>query len=1191
MNVGQGLRALLGASLAACLGMGCAEEKATKAAPESAPREHSAALVGTPFQVRDLLAGTGPDVFVFEEPTMFAALGNTVLFGASDKVHGQELWRTDGTAGGTSMVVDLLPGYAGSAPSHSLVMNGRLYFLAASTGAYLNGLWSSDGTAQGTVLVKSLRAQGSFLTQRNGVLYIGTTDSESPSSGFSLWKSDGTPEGTVLLRREHASSGTVGWHPHAWLGDTLLFAATDDTRGMALWKSDGTPAGTTRVMQNPPPFHSLHTGGLTECGGKVLFWAAREFGRNSLWRTDGTDSGTVLLKDIDTADPSSPGAQFPPQLFCFGGTFYFSAWDAEAGRELWKSDGTTDGTVRMADLAPGTEGSFPGTYTPHGGAFYFWAWDASAGHELWKSDGTPQGTSRVADLAPGIEWASDDVETLTMISSPVGLFFMANDGVTGVELWKTDGTSQGTVRLSNHTPTDFDFTGLRGVWSQGALHFWGDDDELWRSDGTTQGTQRVSKLANYTLGGLGFDTRGGGLDLEGTLFFSANDGEGERLWRTDGTSGGTVAVGGSTSFWSPRYLTRFGRKLLMGAATDAATGERFLWSLDASAQAPQQLGPMDFGINDDRPVVTAGALAFFTNYSFEGDSLWRTDGTPGGTLRLRQVSLPSPGWRPRLLTALGSRVFFTGSTDWRHEELWTSDGTVNGTVRVTGLDAPDKSVTFDHLIAMNGRLYFWATTETQGRALWTSDGTAAGTRLLGSVPSKSWKKTGPTNTAILGSTLFFTAEPQNGPPELWKSDGGAPMKVRAFGTNEKVLPPVQLTSFGNTLVFWADDGASGYQPWRSDGTAAGTVRVKELRKGGGTSASIPGPFTRLGATGPLVFSASDGLSGQELWRTNGTPEGTVRVADIAPGVASSAPRWFVTSGQRLYFPAWTATSGVELWAATWTAEDAEPPQVTCPAAQVVEAVNGQGAPVSYPPATATDPGETPMVAYSHASGGTFALGATEVRVTATDSGGNVATCAFTVTVRDTTPPALECPPAQSATATSAAGVAVEWPEAMASDTVSAAVTVAYAPARGSVFSVGTTEVQATATDTSGNSRSCTFEVRVQAASRVDGGTPDGGSTVPDGGSTVPDAGSQGADAGSQGPDAGSPGTSPPPPPLDSSGCGCQQSGGAGTGLLGLALLALLANRRVGGAGRPADRLHEPGGGEGLSPPPTSRGAD
>ncbi|MFP2932174.1 ELWxxDGT repeat protein [Pyxidicoccus sp. 3LG] len=1141
MNLGHGLRTLLGATLIASLGAGCTEQKAPSAPPPESsgnpPRQASAGLVGTPYLVRDLRTGSEHDNF-FEGPSFFVALGNTVLVSASDKVHGRELWRTDGTAAGTSLVLDLLPGTRGSDPSHAVVMNGRVYFLAGATGeTYYTGLWRTDGTSEGTVLVKSLRAQGTFLKERNGVLYIGTGDPTGYTSGFGLWRSDGTPDGTTPLRVESVETGTIGAHSAEWLGDTLLFSAPGAAQGMALWTTDGTREG-TRLLKDPHPgFDHLMIGGLTACNGRVLF-LVENFGRPySLWRTDGTEEGTVEVMELPTSAPSGSGSQSRPPLTCMGDDVYFAAWDAQAGLELWKSDGTAAGTARVADLNPGTAGSAPKGFAVHDGSLYFAATDAAAGTELWKSDGTAQGTMPVLDVAPGADSALDEADPVTLISSPAGLFFMAREATHGVQLWKTDGTPQGTSRLSDNTSTHHGFRELKGIWAQGALHFWSRDDELWRSTGTASGTGKVTALAQHVLGSFA-SWREMGVGLEGTLFFSATGEEGiERLWRSNGTSAGTTPVGGATALYSPAFPILLNGRLLV-VATETSGG-RFLWSVDTTGQAPVKLASANLwqdGVSTRWPVAAGGQVFFISGDIAGGDTLWKTDGTVAGSRALKDFSPGQFGERhPWLLTAVGSRVFFVVGSGFNHEELWTSDGTEEGTVRVAALADSSEQVAIDHMVAMNGRLYFWAFIGARGRELWTSDGTQEGTRALGAVASPFWRTVGPASSAVVGGTLFFSISHEGAPPELWKSDGESVVKLRTFGTHETVFPPVQLTPFGSTLVFWADDGVSGYQPWRSDGTEEGTVKVKDVRAGGATAMGSTGArFTRLGEDGPLLFSASDGLTGLELWQTDGTDEGTVRVADIAPGVASSAPRWMAVAGPRVFFPAWHPASGLELWAMPLTGGDIDPPSLSCPAAQVVEAVNGQGAPVSYPPATVTDADASPTVEYSHATGSTFALGGTEVRVTATDDAGNEATCAFTVTVRDTVAPTLACPPSQSVVAETAAGVAVTWPEVQASDAVSTP-TVSSVPARGSVFTPGMTDVSVTATDAAGNSRSCMFAVRVEVAG-ADGGTPDGGSSGPDAGPT-------------------------PPPSEDSSGCGCTQSGGAGMWLAGLALLGLLSARR------------------------------
>ncbi|NPC81602.1 hypothetical protein HPC49_25695, partial [Pyxidicoccus fallax] len=488
MNVGQGLRALPGAILAVYLGMGCTGEKAAPAAASThATGERTAPLEGSPFKVREINPESRPSSF-FAPPTVFLELGDTVLFGASDKVHGTELWRTDGTAAGTSMVLDLLPGPTGSDPSHAVVMNGQAYFLAASTDSWQSGLWRTDGTSQGTVMVKSLQGLGSFLHQRDGVLYIGTSDPDTHGSGFALWRSDGTPEGTVRLHREPASVGGIGAHSSTWLGDTLLFTASRADQSMTLWKSDGTARGTTLVKNLSPGANYLSAFGLVTCGAQAFLWSLRDYGRYVLWRTDGSDAGTLRLKDVDTTNPENVVRPPVSWLACLGNAVYFSAWDADVGVELWKSDGTVAGTLRVADLFPGAGSASPRGFTVHEGAVYFLADDGVTGTELWRTDGTPHGTSRVADVAPGAASSTEGRPENRMISSPGALFFIADDGVHGRELWKTDGTTAGTVRLSDNGATGYGFHELHGFWSRGTLHFWSRDDELWKSNGTAEGT-------------------------------------------------------------------------------------------------------------------------------------------------------------------------------------------------------------------------------------------------------------------------------------------------------------------------------------------------------------------------------------------------------------------------------------------------------------------------------------------------------------------------------------------------------------------------------------------------------------------------------------------------------------------------------------------------------------------------------
>jgi ELWxxDGT repeat protein len=135
------------------------------------------------------------------------------------------------------------------------------------------------------------------------------------------------------------------------------------------------------------------------------------------------------------------GFCFATQMVRLGGRVYFAACDLAAGCELWKSDGTESGTVRVKDIDPGMFSSTPAFLTPVGDRLYFVACDGPTGCEPWVSDGTGRGTHRVSDIAPGPgsslnplfrSWEDSTTPNLTRWTR---LVFLAADDGTGTELW------------------------------------------------------------------------------------------------------------------------------------------------------------------------------------------------------------------------------------------------------------------------------------------------------------------------------------------------------------------------------------------------------------------------------------------------------------------------------------------------------------------------------------------------------------------------------------------------------------------------------------------------------------------------------------------------------------------------------------------------------------------------------------
>ena len=112
---------------------------------------------------------------------------------------------------------------------------------------------------------------------------------------------------------------------------------------------------------------------------------------NQLWKTDGTDEGTIRISGVGSVT----------ELIVMGDTLYFTgSGSGGGGRELWKTDGTSDGTVLVKDIRPGSTSSDIDAFTVAGGTLFFRANDGTHGNELWKSDGTEGGTVLVKDISP-----------------------------------------------------------------------------------------------------------------------------------------------------------------------------------------------------------------------------------------------------------------------------------------------------------------------------------------------------------------------------------------------------------------------------------------------------------------------------------------------------------------------------------------------------------------------------------------------------------------------------------------------------------------------------------------------------------------------------------------------------------------------------------------------------------------------
>ncbi|WP_188092392.1 ELWxxDGT repeat protein [Azospirillum sp. B21] len=382
----------------------------------------------------------------------------SAVFAATDGTHGNELWGTDGRR--AFLLRDMAPGSASSEPAEFVELNGRVLF-SADDGVHGRELWSTDGTPAGTRLVADISPGGEgsspmSLTVVDGQVFFQANDGQH---GAELWVSDGTAAGTHMVK--DIGGPMTGVYPYnlTAVGDELFFSATDSEHGRALWRSDGTEAGTMLVKDfypgpfDPPVPLPIFPAHFTAVDDQLFLTAWDGAGSYSqLWVTDGTEEGTVRLYD---GLGDNPRIGRPVVLTAVEDTLFFNR-----GEDLWKSDGTPEGTVLVKDF-PSAGFSLPSRFSAFGDRIALVASNGEHGAELWISDGTAQGTRMVKDIAPGGEGSG--IGDFTVVDEL--LFFTADDGIHGRGLWMSDGTEAGTRMVTDrsHDTTWTQPTNLRAV--------------------------------------------------------------------------------------------------------------------------------------------------------------------------------------------------------------------------------------------------------------------------------------------------------------------------------------------------------------------------------------------------------------------------------------------------------------------------------------------------------------------------------------------------------------------------------------------------------------------------------------------------------------------------------------------------------------------------------------------------------
>ncbi len=396
-----------------------------------------------------------------------------------------------------------------------------------------------------------------------------------------------------------------------------------------------------------------------------------------------------------------------------------------------------------------SNGATPNNLTNVNGILYFTAYDENYayGEELWRSDGTAEGTFMVKDINPGGSSAS--IPKLTNINGT--LFFMAYDG-TAFRLWKSDGTAAGTVMVGSTISSSGNIINLNGT----ALFIGSNSTygaELWKSDGTAEGTSLVKDINPGTAGSFIYYPTSVG----GTLYFRATYNNIMELWKSDGTPDGTILLKQFSIYADLTNLTDVNGTLFF--TVDDGTNGKELWKSNGTPEGTTLVKDIYPGTNGSAitQVIGVGNTAYFTaTHPDYGRELWKSDGNEAGTMVVKDIITGASGADPQSFVNVSGTVFFIANDGINGWELWKTNGSDAGTVLVKDVYPGITGASITNLTDVNGTLYFWANTLSNGHELWKSDGSDNGTVLVKDI-NPGYNGSVPYSPTNVDGKLFFLA--------------------------------------------------------------------------------------------------------------------------------------------------------------------------------------------------------------------------------------------------------------------------------------------------------------------------------------------------------------------------------------------------------------------------------------------------
>lgn len=626
---------------------------------------------------------------------------------------------SDGTAGGTHTLSSTPIG-------NDMIRCGQEFCYSTAGIEPATSLWRTDGTPEGTFEIAI--PSGIELLLANA----------QPVAGGLLARVDGALEGRHL--RLFPANGAPSQplsepcvDPNCALteatlyqvGERVAFRAGDPQHGTELWSSDGSAEGTFLLLDVEAGSSRGYYGGFHNVDGILYFAASSDDLGQELWRTDGTPQGTWRLSNFEEPIVFDSNLEFeePLDLVTVGDWILFIA--STPASTVWKTQADWGTAVPAAVISATGSDSQTQRFQRNGSGFSFLG--AKFGHSDWNLWVT--GRSQLVTRGLGLE--ETDARAGDGPVAALGSFFAVWPDASGYGFLRADAETGAVTELERFEGFDRYRPSVLGElagWVYFARALDG-STEIRRSSGVAGASDRVATLGGEFLEVIQVTRHGG------RLFFVLSDQNGDReLFATDGSESGTVNL---EVFGRGAQLERFGTPTLLPHSTglyfeaDDGNGNA-LWRSDGSVSGTARFSGPELRLFESNypPLVLSGAIYFFAGNS-SGAFLFRTEGSAMDIAPVAELPENTLGFQlgESFAATTEHHIVMAGGSDATGIELWSFAENSSDFSLLKDIQPGPRSSLPGQLTSAGGQVFFRAREDQHGAELWRTDGTAAGTHL------------------------------------------------------------------------------------------------------------------------------------------------------------------------------------------------------------------------------------------------------------------------------------------------------------------------------------------------------------------------------------------------------------------------------------------------------------------------------